>query len=134
LARWRSDNWDEEEQMVEGLGIVFYGLIGQLVFGAVVFVIVLIRKLKVSTSSAPELRPHAIWASLGMFTLAMAFDIRMLSAQYISLSSSQTLAIASLSSLSLALLLAVLGKGPGRVLLSVASILVGLIWLPFILF
>jgi hypothetical protein len=68
-----------------------------------------------------------------MLALATACDGWFLSGHYISREFSRELASFSLVCLGIAFALALAGKGPGRVFLAVASAIISIGWLPFIL-
>jgi hypothetical protein len=119
--------------MGEAVGILIFVLLAQLVLGLIVLVWVLARKLRTPDAVSADRRTRYIWASLGMLALATACDGWFLFGHNLSRAFSRDLASFSLGCLGIAFALALAGKGPGRVFLAVASLFLGVGWLPFIL-
>lgn len=116
--------------MEEAIGILIFVLSAQLALGVIVLVWVLARKLQTRNA---DRRTRYIWASLGMLALATACDGWFLLGPNLSRAFGRELASFSLGCLGVVFVLALAGKGPGRVFLAVASVFLSIGWLPFIL-
>ena len=120
-------------KVAEGLGVLLYAYVGQLAIGMLVTGIVALRKLRTPTASVSGWRTKSLWAALGLFFLSILADAWFLFESNKSLELVHRAAIISVSSLCLALVLALVGMGPGRLIIPIMSVLFALPWLPFIL-
>jgi|HubBroStandDraft_5_1064220.scaffolds.fasta_scaffold76265_1 hypothetical protein len=121
------------EQVAEGLGVLLFAYIGQLVLGTIVTGIVVARRLRSSALSASGWRAKTAWIALAMFALSIVADAWFLFAPNKSFELVHQTAVLGLSALCGAFVLALIGRGPGRIAIPIMSALFALPWLPFIL-
>jgi uncharacterized protein YybS (DUF2232 family) len=119
--------------VAEGLGILLYAYVGQLV--AVPFVIgaVLLRRLRHPVSVESGLRTRTVWISLAVFALSIMADAWFLFASTKSLEFIRQTALFEVGSLCVAFRLSLIGRGSGRIVIPIMSVLFTVPWLPFIL-
>jgi hypothetical protein len=121
------------EQVAEGLGVLLYAYIGQLVLGTIVTGIVVARRLRTSSFLGSGWQAKTAWIALAMFALSIVADAWFLFAPNKSLELAHRAAVLGLSALCGAFALALIGRGPGRIAIPIMSALFALPWLPFIL-
>jgi hypothetical protein len=121
------------EQVAEGLGVLLYAYIGQLVLGTIATGIVVARRLRTSTSLGSGWQTTSAWIALAMFALSIVADGWFLFAPNKSFELVHQTAVLGLSALCGAFALALIGRGPGRIAIPIMSALFAVPWLPFIL-
>ena len=121
------------EQVAEGLGVLLYAYIGQLVMGTIVTGVVVARRLRTTTLLGSGWQTKTACVALAMFALSIVTDAWFLFAPNKSLELVHQAAILGLSALCGAFALALIGRGPGRIAIPIMSALFVLPWLPFIL-
>jgi hypothetical protein len=117
----------------EGLGILLYAYVGQLVAGGFVIGAVLVRRLRHPVSVESGWRTRTVWISLAVFALSIVADAWFLFAPTKSLEFGRQMALFEVSSLCVAFGLSLVGRGTGRVVIPIMSVLFTVPWLPFIL-
>ena|ERR1700739_4880685 len=121
------------EQVAEGLGVLLYAYIGQLVMGTIVTGVVVARRLRTTTLLGSGWQTKTACVALAMFALSIVADAWFLFAPNKSLELVHQAAILGLGALCGAFALALIGRGPGRIAIPIMSALFALPWLPFIL-
>lgn len=113
--------------------MLLYAYIGQLVLGTIVIGIVVARRLRTSTSLGSGWQTKTAWIALAMFALSIVADGWFLFVSNKSLELVHQTAVLGLSALCGAFVLALIGRGPGRIAIPIMSALFAVPWLPFIL-
>jgi hypothetical protein len=110
--------------VAEGLGVLFYAYIGQLVLGALIVGVVLLQKLRSPLFLESGSRTRTVWIAVAIFTLGVLVDAWFLFASNKSLELARQAAVIGVSCMFLSF-----AKGCGKAVLSLVCFLCRH-WLP----
>jgi hypothetical protein len=104
------------------IGIFILLILGQRLIGLIVLIVALYLKVSTLRITPSDRHTHYIWGSICLFALAVTFDDFALFSHRLSSQLSWGIAYLNIGCLCAALVLALLGKGPAKALLAVASL------------
>jgi uncharacterized membrane-anchored protein len=117
--------------MAAGLMVVF--VVIQMALGLLFLIWLWIIRARSARRAALDRREAFLWLAVVFFTLGVAVDFYFMLAHSSSVAHVRFLPFVSFSLACIGFVLALLGRGQGRILTAVASCLLAISWLPFIL-